>query len=74
MKIGLIEDLRKVMHSRRQRKLGGYTLCVEDLESTEGEGVDFLTELLDLMGWSQTHVQRRRRRERVILIMVLMMF
>ena len=25
-------------------------VCEEDLETTEGEGVDFLTELLDLVG------------------------
>jgi hypothetical protein len=27
----------------------------EDLETTEGEGVDFLPELLDLVGWSQVN-------------------
>ncbi len=27
----------------------------EDLETTEGEGVDFLTELLDLVGWPQVN-------------------
>ncbi len=28
-------------------------MCEEDLETTEGEGVDFLTELLDLVGCPQ---------------------
>ncbi len=27
----------------------------QDLETTEGEGVDFLTELLDLAGWTQVN-------------------
>ena len=27
----------------------------ENLETTEREGVDFLTELLDLVGWSQVN-------------------
>jgi hypothetical protein len=27
----------------------------ENLETTEGEGVDFLAELLDLVGWSQVN-------------------
>ena len=26
-----------------------------DLETTEGEGVDLLAQLLDLTGWSQVH-------------------
>ena len=28
-------------------------VCEEDLETTEGEGVDFLAELLEVVGWSQ---------------------
>ena len=28
-------------------------MCEEDLETTEGEDVDFLGELLDLVGWTQ---------------------
>ena len=27
----------------------------KDLERTEGEGVDFLAELLELVGWSQVN-------------------
>ena len=27
----------------------------KDLETSEGEGVDFLTELLELVGWSQVN-------------------
>ena len=27
----------------------------EDLETTESEGVDFLSELLELVGWSQVN-------------------
>jgi hypothetical protein len=27
-------------------------VCEEDVETTEGEGVDFLVELLDLSGWT----------------------
>ena len=34
------------------REIWGVThVCEEDLESTEGEGVDFLSELLELVGW-----------------------
>ncbi len=28
------------------------------METTEGEGVDFLSELLDLTGWSTIHEER----------------
>ena len=28
-------------------------VCEEDLETAEGEGVDFLAELLELVGWGQ---------------------
>jgi hypothetical protein len=30
-------------------------VCEEDLETTEREGVDFLDELLELVGWSQVN-------------------
>ena len=30
-----------------------YNVGEEDVEPTEGEGVDFLPELLDLVGWGQ---------------------
>jgi hypothetical protein len=30
-------------------------VCEEDLETTEGEGVDFLAELLEMTGWSQVN-------------------
>jgi len=29
--------------------------CEEDLETTEGEGVDFPSELLELSGWTQVN-------------------
>jgi hypothetical protein len=34
----------------------------EDVETTECEGVDFLTELLDLSGWTLVDDETRRRR------------
>ncbi len=30
-------------------------VCEEDLKTTEGEGVDFLAELLELSGWTQVN-------------------
>jgi hypothetical protein len=33
----------------------------EDLETTEGEGVDFLTELLDLEGCPQVNDEQREK-------------
>jgi hypothetical protein len=36
-------------------------VCEKDLETTEGEGVDFLDELLDLTGWSQVDDEETQR-------------
>ena len=33
----------------------------EDLETTEGEGVDFLAELLDLEGWTQVNEEETEK-------------
>ena len=30
-------------------------VCEEDLETTEGEGVDLLSQLLELVGWPQVN-------------------
>jgi hypothetical protein len=43
-------DVREVTH-----------VCEEDLETTEGEGVDFLDELLELTGWSQVDDEETQR-------------
>jgi hypothetical protein len=36
-------------------KSGRLHVCEEDLETTQGEGVDFLAEILELVGWSQVN-------------------
>ena len=35
----------------------------EDFETTEGEGVDLLTELLELVGWIEVKEEKEKEKE-----------